>query len=869
VDFPTFLATWKDSSGNERANKDQFLTDLCDVLGVERPRPTTGDPALDTFAFERDAVFAHEGGRSTIGKIDLYKESCFLLEAKQGSEEKSAKLGTAKRNTPSWNIAMHDAFGQALGYAKTLDQPPPFIIVCDIGYCFDLYATFDGTWNHRPFPHAQQSRIFLADIEKHADTFRAIFTDARSLDPSKHAAKVTREIAAHLANLAKSLEEAKHDPERVAKFLMRCVFTMFAEDVELLTRETFVKMLDRWYDDPEQFVPEVEAFWRTMNEGGSLPIVGKILRFNGGLFADPTALPLNKSQLWILRLAAQQDWADVEPAIFGTLLERALDAKERHRLGAHYTPRAYVERLVKPTIEEPLREEWELVRAEVRTIIAAGKGDDDRKAEVAARKPVHGFYDRLRKIRILDPACGSGNFLFVALDVLKRLENEVLDLLHDLGDTAMFVTHGNPISPEQFLGIEIKPWAKEIAELVLWIGYLQWQIRTRGWRTNVPEPVLRDYHNIECRDAVLAYDSVEPLLDEDGKPVTRWDGETMKTSPITGKEVPDENARLAQVRFVNPRKAEWPKADFIVGNPPFIGTKRMRDSLGDGYVEQLRAIYSDTVEDNADYVMYWWDSAATLAEAHAITRFGFITTNSISQSFNRRVVTTHLENSLRIRFAIPDHPWSDSETGASVRIAMTVADGDAANPNGMLLRVATEEDAQRDDVAITFTPAELGVVASDFQIGQVTSGSATGLRSNEAVSSMGIALHGAGFIIDRETAERYRAAGVAPIRAYVGGRDLLQHRRDLYVIDFSGLSEREAAQTNAAAFQHVIDHVLPREESIAVQPFGTVGGASVGSDLKFEKHSLGSLVTSALLRPPSTVSFNSSMEASSLIIQSS
>jgi hypothetical protein len=809
VDFPTFLATWKDSAGNERANKDQFLTDLCDVLGVERPRPTTGDPALDRFAFERDAVFSHEGGRTTIGKIDLYKENCFLLEAKQGSEEKSAKLGTAKRNTPSWNIAMHDAFGQALGYAKTLDQPPPFIIVCDIGYCFDLYATFDGTWNHRPFPHAQQSRIFLADLEKHADTFRAIFTDARSLDPSKHAAKVTREIAAHLANLAKSLEEAKHDPERVAKFLMRCVFTMFAEDVELLTRETFVKMLDRWYDDPDQFVPEVEAFWRTMNEGGSLPIVGKILRFNGGLFADPTALPLNKSQLWILRLAAQQDWADVEPAIFGTLLERALDAKERHRLGAHYTPRAYVERLVKPTIEEPLREEWEIVRAEVRTIIAAGKGDDDRKAEVAARKPVHDFYDRLRKIRILDPACGSGNFLFVALDVLKRLENEVLDLLHDLGDTAMFVTHGNPISPEQFLGIEIKPWAKEIAELVLWIGYLQWQIRTRGWRTNVPEPVLRDYHNIECRDAVLAYDRVEPLLDDDGKPVTRWDGETMKVHPVTGENVPDESSRIPVWRYVNPTKAQWPSSDFVVGNPPYIGNKRMRDDLGSGYVDALRVTYSD-VPDSADYVMYWWRNAATKTEEGLIQRFGLITTNSIAHAAGRSIVSKHLNTAqMSIVFAIPDHPWADATTGAAVRVAMTV--GARGHSEGVL-GVVQEERPNGTDAPDIVLETRVGFVTGALTVGADMS-SALSLQANDRISYMGVTPSGDGFRMRRaDVLALYPSIEARPpvLRRYLIGKDLVQNADEKFVIDYFQYSEQMARDSYPPLYQWLVDRVRPQ-----------------------------------------------------------
>jgi hypothetical protein len=257
---------------------------------------------------------------------------------------------------------------------------------------------------------------------------------------------------------------------------------------------------------------------------------------------------------------------------------------------------------VKPTIEDPLREEWTVVQAEVRDLVA-------REKDAQAEKVVRAFHERLCKIRVLDPACGSGNFLYVTLDVFKRLESEVLNLVAELSPTTILQDAQNvTVTPAQFLGIEIKPWAKEIAELVLWIGYLQWQFRTRG---NVAprEPVLRDYKNIERRDAVLAYDREEVALDESGKPITRWDGITMKKSSVTGEDVPDESARAALMHFVNPRKAVWPDADFIVGNPPYIGVRRLKTSIGDEYVEALRSAYPD-VPETCDYVMYWWDKAA-------------------------------------------------------------------------------------------------------------------------------------------------------------------------------------------------------------------------------------------------------------------
>ena len=352
MDIPSFISKWSASGAAERANKDAFLLDLCDVLGIPRPDPATGDPEHDLYVFERDAFLSHEGDRITIGKIDLYRHGHFLLEAKQGSEEGSKKIGAARRGTPAWNVAMRDAFGQALGYARTLADPPPFLITCDIGHCFDLYASFDGSWNYRPFPDGQSSRIHLTDLERHADRLRAVFAEPRSLDPAKHAARVTREIAAHLAELAQELEQAGHDPERVATFLMRCIFTLFAEDVGLLPEHLFTEALEKyWIPSPPSFPAGISALWKAMNDGTSFGFLAKLLRFNGGLFADQQALPLTRPQLERLHEAARGNWSDVEPAIFGTLLERALDPRERHRLGAHYTPRAYVERLVRPTIE--------------------------------------------------------------------------------------------------------------------------------------------------------------------------------------------------------------------------------------------------------------------------------------------------------------------------------------------------------------------------------------------------------------------------------------------------------------------------------------------------------------------------------------
>ncbi|BDI07398.1 DNA methyltransferase [Sphaerotilus microaerophilus] len=344
---------------------------------------------------------------------------------------------------------------------------------------------------------------------------------------------------------------------------------------------------------------------------------------------------------------------------------------------------------------------------------------------------------------MLDPACGSGNFLYVTLEHLKRLEAEVLDALAALGDTqSRLGLEGETVTLQQFLGIELNPRAAALAELVLWIGWLQWQIRSFG-NQSVAEPVVHDYRNIECRDAVLAWDAQEPACGADGKLLTRWDGRTKKRHPVTGKEVPDEAAQVPQWRYLNPRAADWPQADFIIGNPPFIGAGPMRESLGDGYVEALRASWP-AVPDSADFVMFWWAKAAAEVRAGRAQRLGLITTKAIWQTFNRRVVEAALASDVaHLTFAIPNHPWVDSADGAAVRIAMTVLAPGAAP--GKLVTVTAEHETDSGEVQVELAERS-GVLHADLHIGaNVTA--ARPLRANLGISSRGVSLHGAGFIV--------------------------------------------------------------------------------------------------------------------------
>jgi len=327
--------------------------------------------------------------------------------------------------------------------------------------------------------------------------------------------------------------------------------------------------------------------------------------------------------------------------------------------------------------------------------------------------------------------------------------------------------------------------------------------------------VIKRFHNIEYRDALLVYDSVEPAVDEHGNARTAWDGVTKKNHPVSGEEVPDETARRAILTYVNARRAEWPRADFIIGNPPFLGNWRMRGELGDGYTETLRSAYNE-VPETADYVMYWWHRAAERVRAGKTRRFGFITTNSLRQTFQRRVIAPHLadkDTPASLVFAIPDHPWVDSADGAAVRIAMTAVE--AGTRDGHLLRVVAEEPGDGEGAAKVEFSERYGLIHSDLTVGPNLT-TAVPLKANEKLSCPGVKLHGAGFIVTPEKAHEL-GLGTIPglerhIRPYRNGRDITSCPRGVMVIDLFGLTAEEVREEYPAVYQHIAIHVKPERD---------------------------------------------------------
>ncbi|MEI7599859.1 MAG: DNA methyltransferase [Aestuariivirga sp.] len=776
-----FITHWRNAGGGERAQSQKFLIHFCQALGLEEPMD--GD-----YKFEFDVK--GDRGRNF---IDLYKRGAFVLESKQSrarrerSEFPNQKDLFPKENdqqrgksSRAWDVLMNNARQQAENYARHLPPAhdwPPFIIVCDVGLCFELYADFTGKGrNYTQFPDRQNFRIYLDDLAKPEiqQLFRLIWDDPHALDPTRRAVKATRQIAERLAAVSKRMEQRKLPAEDVAAFLMRCIFTMFAEDVELLPKDTFTSLLDRARDKPHIFAPELEMLWQAMDRGDYASAVqDRVKKFNGQLFRDAPAYPLEKEEIGELREAARQDWREVDPSIFGTLLEQALDPDVRARLGAHYTPRAYVERLVVATVIEPLRSEWQQVLTAAERLTGEGRSKD----AIAA---VQAFHEKLYNTHVLDPACGTGNFLYVTLELMKRLEGDVVEALLNLGgQQALAGLERHEVDPHQFLGLEINARARHIAELVLWIGYLQWHIRNN--RSLPGEPVLRDYRNIRHMDAVLAQDGVD-----------------------------------AKGHYINPRRPEWPEADYIVGNPPFIGGKDIRSKLGDDYAEALWAAHKD-MNDSADFVMYWWDRAAEVLtrKATRLKRFGLVTTNSITQVFQRRTVEKHLsaKQPVSILLAIPDHPWTKAtKQAAAVRIAMTAVG--AGRLDGVLQEVVSEEGLDTDEPKLAFRRSE-GKINNDLTIGADLS-TVSPLVSNSGLSSRGMMLFGAGFIVTEQEAQHLglgRRAGLERyIRPYRNGRDIVSTPRGVMAIDLYGLDSERVRDEYPEVYQHLLRSVKPKRD---------------------------------------------------------
>jgi hypothetical protein len=567
MDAHYFVSRWRASSLGEAQGYQAHLDDLCRLVG--HPTPVEADHTGTRFVYQKGVT--QLSGRH--GWADVWYEGHFAVEYKGKGGDLDA------------------AYQQLLQYRDNLDNPP-LLIVSDFTRIV-IRTNYTGRTTRKITIHLDDlltSRPVGDTGLSALEVLRRCFFAPESLVPETTTEKLTEEVARLFEGVAVSLrKDWGHDDMAVAGYLSKLVFCMFASDVGLLPTGIITRIIDNNLDTSAAFASALSQLFVAMDKGGQFG-EHRIARFNGRLFSDPVALAIDYDNLMVLREADRHDWADVEPSIFGTLFERIIDEKKRTQLGKHYTSREDIETLIEPVVMMPLRREWDGVAAEVDALMSP-----DPANGAAARKGaalLEAFLGRLAKIRILDPACGSGNFLYVALEKLKLLEQEAL---------VRAATWGIPrpqlrVHPRQLVGIEVNEYAHELASVVVWIGYLQWK-RRNGLSLFDDVPILEPLDNILLTDAILH----------------RTDGGS-------------------------PFEPDWPEADFIIGNPPFLGGKRLRTELGDEYVAALFEVWDKRVRREADLCCYWHEKAREMVAQKKARRVGLLATQSIRRGANRRTL---------------------------------------------------------------------------------------------------------------------------------------------------------------------------------------------------------------------------------------
>ena len=720
-----FLNKWRHVELKERSASQSHFNDLCALLGVLDP--ITADPKGDWFAFEKGATKT-AGGE---GWADVWRKGCFAWEYKGPRKD------------------LDKAFAQLLQYAVALENPP-LLIVSDMDR-----IRIHTNWTNTVQEVHEFTLEDLLDGQVREKLKRA-FTDPEDFKPSKTRQALTEETAREFAGIAQRLRDRGHEPHKVAHFVNQLVFCMFAEDVGLLPDNLFTKMLKASRTRPDRFEVNAQKLFGAMATGGDLDFT-PIDWFNGGLFADDFALPVEAKDIDELLSAAERDWSQIDPSILGTLFERGLDPAKRSQLGAHYTDREKIMMIVRPVIIDPLEAEWAEALAKMTALVeSAPKRTAERLLTPAEKRKaeklrdeaaaIHSaFIERLVTFRVLDPACGSGNFLYVALRALKDIEHRA-----NLDAEALGLPRGFPrVGPECVLGIELNPYAAELARVSVWIGEIQW-MRRNGFDA-ARNPILRNLDTIECRDAVL---------DE-----------------ATGE------------------RATWPDADVVVGNPPFLGNKKMIAELGEDYTRALRKAWPQ-VPGGVDLVCYWFAAAWDRMVAGKLHRAGLVSTNSIRGGANREVLKPIVEHG-RIFNAWSDEDWTVE--GAAVRVSMVCFGRDAscaANLNGQTVK----------EIGPDLTS---GLVITD----------AVRLAQNAGRSFVGIQKTGK-FNIPGELARSMLTAPVNPngrpntdvIKPYWNGIDLTRRPQDIWLIDLPLTLDAANASLYELPFDYLSAEVRPERE---------------------------------------------------------
>jgi type II restriction/modification system DNA methylase subunit YeeA len=753
-----FKKKWSRYQGKETSAYQGHFDDLCRLLGQQTP--TEADPTgSDSFCYQKrvikdaelfDLEHPDSGDPTERGFADVWKKGCFGWEYKG-----------KKKN-------LDEAYKQLLRYREALLNPP-LLVVCD----FDRYiikTNFNGTVQEiYEFTNDQ------IDRPENLRILRALFANPNFLKPQRTTAEVTKTLAEKFAEVARSLQKresaeladantraevnvAHRKSLRIARFLNRLIFCFFAEDTTLLPKKLFADLARTALDDPHQFSEALESLFRKMAKGGMFG-AHKIRHFNGHLFEDSTVFELNDDERRILAEASEADWQFVEPSIMGTLFARGLDPDQLAALGAQYTSRSDIVTIVEPVLMAPLRREWAVLKASLLPAFKLGKGAPGDSARIEP------FLKKLRKIVVMDPACGSGNFLYVSLQMLLDLEKEVITFATMLG--FQFTPE---VGVDQLRAIEINPYAYELAQVTVQIGYLQWR-RDNGF-DNDRTPVLQNLDGFLNEDALLV-------------PHYHSKAKTLKEAQA------GEHAEDDSLKFYTER--EWPECDVLVGNPPFLGDKLMRGELGDRYVEELRKTYGNRIPGQSDLCCYWFEKARDLIEHGRCKRAGLLATQGIRGGANREVLK-RIKETGDIFFAESDRDWVLA--GANVHVSMVGFDD------------GTQSEKFFDGKTVSEIQPNLSSLASDISTAaKLEANSRIGFIGTTKKAPLDITEATALNILLRQNPNNRPSSDV--VVPYLNAEDVVRRNENFWIIDFPfSLTEAEAARYEAA-FEHVKTHVYP------------------------------------------------------------